>query len=450
VSLSAPLETGKESCCPVNLPNTQSRRQFLRQTATAAAAAVAAPYVAPGTALGKDGAVAPSNRLTVGFLGLGSHGIGRNLQMFLSQPDVEPMALCDVDRRCIDAGLDCVRQRRGQAFTCPTTQDWREVIARDDIDAVMISTPDHWHVPLALAALRAGKDVICEKPTLTIAEGQALIETVRRYGAVFQLSTEDRSLPVYHRLAELVRNGRIGKLERILVTLPTNPPDAGDPTPQPVPPELDWEMWLGPAPWAPYRPGVHPFNWRWITDYSGGILADWGAHLFDTAQWANDTERSGPVEVEGTGTRHETGLYDTFYDYHLTYRYANGVEMQVKSGGVALRFEGREGWVGNNGWIGKLEASSQAILDSVIGPEETHLFTCPGGEHRNFLDCVKSRRDPYFPAEIGHRCSSVCHLGTLAMTLGRKLRWDPVGEQFLDDDAANRMRSRAMRAPWRL
>jgi predicted dehydrogenase len=424
-----------------------TRREFLR-SATAIAGAVAAPSLIPATALGRAGRPAANERIAVGFIGVGGHGIGRNLNMFLQQPDAQPVALCDVDTRQIDAALRAVRQKLDPNYTCQTTQDWREVIARGDVDAVMISTPDHWHVPMSVAAIRAGKDVICEKPTLTVSDGRLLADTVRRSGAVFQLSTEDRSLPVYHRMAELVRNGRIGKLRRILVTLPSQPAEPGDPTPQPVPKELDYDMWLGPAPWAPYCPARLPFLWRYVRDYAGGIYADWGAHLIDTAQWANDTEHTGPVEVEGRGKRHETGIYDTFYEYRVNYRYANGVEMQVDSGGVALRFEGTEGWIGNNGWIGPLEASSPKLLTTVIEPGELHLFTCREGEHRNFLDCVKSRRDPYFPAEVGHRCCTVLHLGTIAMELGRKLRWDPQAERFPDDAGANRMLSRSMRAPW--
>jgi predicted dehydrogenase len=185
-------------------------------------------------------------------------------------------------------------------------------------------------------------------------------------------------------------------------------------------------------------------------DYSGGMLTDWGMHLLDTAQWGNNTDRSGPISVEGAGKRHETGLYNTFHEFHLKYAYANGVEMSVDSGGVALKFEGTDGWVGNDGWIGPLQASSPEILKSVIGPGELHLYTCVGGEHRNFLDCVKSRREPYFPAEIGHRCASVCHIGNIAMLTGRKLGWDPAAEHFVNDPAADRFISRAMRAPWRL
>jgi predicted dehydrogenase len=314
----------------------------------------------------------------------------------------------------------------------------------------MISTPDHWHVPMSLMAIRAGKDVQCEKPTLTVAEGRILADTVRRYGAVFQMSTEDRALGCYHRMAELVRNGRIGKLQRIYVTLPAGPGAPGDPTPRPVPEGFEYDLWLGPAPWAPYCPGRIHWNFRWIIDYSGGQLTDWGAHLMDTAQWGNDTERTGPVEVEGTGKAHRDGLYNTFHEYHLRYKYASGVEMFVNSGGVALKFEGTDGWVGNDNWAATVKASSKEILNSRIEPGELHLFTCPAGEHRNFLDCVKSRLAPYFPAEIGHRCCTVLHIGNIAMWLGRKLRWDPVAEHFVDDPVADRYLCRAMRSPWRL
>jgi len=435
---------------PAETKRACQRRRFICLSAGAGAAAAAAPYVITSAALGGEGKPPASERITVGFIGLGGHGIDRNLRGFLAQPDAVPAALCDPDKKRVEAALAVCRQSRGQQFTCPVTQNWLEVIARQDIDAVMISTPDHWHTPMSLAAIRAGKDVICEKPTYCIAEGRLLADTVKRYGAVFQTSTEDRSIGIYHRMAELVRNGRIGKLQRILVTLPAGPGNPGNPQPKPVPEGLDWDLWLGPAPWKPYRDGLHMFHWRWNRDYSGGNLTDWGAHQLDTAQWANDTERTGPIEVEGTGKRHQSGLYDVFYEYHLVYRYANGVELRVDSGGTGLRFEGTEGWLGNDGWCQPIKASNEKILTSVIGPDEVHLFTCPAGEHRNFLDCVKSRRDPYFPAEFGHRVSTIAHMGNIAMELGRKLRWDPDKEEFIGDDTANRMRGRTLRQPWQL
>jgi len=345
---------------------TLSRRSFLQ----ASAGLCLAPQIVPARLLGAN---SPSHQIAVGFIGTGDHGTGWNLRRYLDHRDARVVMVCDVDR---------ARARRAKQIVdeqylnqdCALTKDFREVLARPDIDAVMISTPDHWHTLISVLALRAGKDVQCEKPTLTIDEGKLLMATVRKHRRVFQTSTEDRSIPVYHRMAELVRNGRIGKLERIEVSLPKQPTGPGDPTPQPVPPDLDWEMWLGPAPYAPYTKDRVHFNFRWIWDYSGGIICDWGTHLFDTAQWANDTERSGP--------------------------------------------------------------------------NETRLDTNPAGEHRDFLDCVKSRKDPYFPVDIGHRVSTVCHLANIALRLGRRLKWDPQAEGFVNDAAADAMRSRPLRSPW--
>ena len=423
--------------------NLLARRQFLRLGALATAAA---PLIIPARVLG---AGAPSKTLTVGFIGVGDHGTNWNLRRYLKLAGARVLMVCDVDATRKEFAKEQVDARYKNA-DCAMTGDFREVLARKDIDAVMISTPDHWHTLISVMALRAGKDVQCEKPTLTIDEGKVLIQTVRRHNKVFQTSTEDRSLPVYHRMAELVRNGRIGRLRRIEVILPRQPNGPGDATPQPVPPELDYEMWLGPAPFAPYtRARVH-FNFRWIWDYSGGIICDWGAHLFDTAQWANDTELSGPVEVEGTGSFWEGGLYNTVKDYDLTYRYANGVVMTCKPGDPSIKFIGESGWVGNRGWIGKLEASAPAILESKIGPGEIHLRTNPEGEHSDFLDCVKTRKDPYFPVDIGHRVCTVCHLGNIALKLRRKLKWDPAREVFPEDAQAQAFCSRPMRAPWKL
>ena len=426
-----------------------NRRVFLGQSAAAAGACVAAPYIVPSAVLGKDGAVAPSEKITVGFIGTGSHGIHRNLRMYLAQPDAKILAVCDVDSNNMTKAKKEVDKKYGNN-DCATTKDFRDILARPDIDTVMISTPDHWHVLMSVLAVKAGKDVQCEKPTLTIDEGKILVKTVRQHNKVFQTSTEDRSVAVYHRMAELVRNGRIGKLQKIEVILPKQPPRPGDPTPQPVPPELDYEMWLGPAPYAPYTKDRVHFNFRWIWDYSGGIICDWGTHLFDTAQWANDTERTGPIEVEGTGTHWEGGLYDTVKDYDVTYKYANGVVMTCKPGTPSIKFIGTDGWVGNRGWRARLEASSDEIMNSVIGPDEIKLYTNPAGEHRDFLDCVKSRNDPYFPMDIGHRVSAVCHLGNIAIKMGRKLKWDPDKECFPGDAEANGMLSRPMRAPWTL
>ena len=421
-----------------------TRRSFLKTTL----AASLAPNILPSGLFGAD---APSKKITVGCIGVGGHGTGHNLRAYLKQADARVVMVCDVDFKRMERAKRMVDSfYRDSSKGCATTKDFREVLARPDIDAVMISTPDHWHTLMSVLALRSGKDVQCEKPTLTIDEGKILIKEVRKRDKVFQTSTEDRAIPVYHRMAELVRNGRIGKLEKIEVILPKQPTVPGNPVPQEVPKELDYDMWLGPAPEAPYTKDRVHFNFRWIWDYSGGIICDWGAHLFDTAQWANDTERSGPVEIDGKGTHWDGGLYDTVKDYDVTYRYENGVVMTCTSGNPSLKFIGSKGWVGNVGWRAKLQASSDKILNSVIEKGETRLFTNPKGEHRNFLDCVKSRKDPYFPVDIGHRVSTVCHLANLSIKLGRPLKWNPVKERFLKDDEANALCSREMRKPWTL
>jgi len=430
-------------------PARLSRRSFLRRTTTTACLAAVAPQIVPSSVLGADGHTAPSNRITVGFIGTGSHGVGWNLGPYLRHKDAQVVAVCDVDTSHMLRAQQTVDERYGKD-SCFATKDFRELLARPDLDAVMISTPDHWHTLISLYAIQAGKDVQCEKPTLTIHEGRVLSDAVRKHRKVFQTSTEDRSVPEYHRMAELVRNGRIGQLQRIEVILPQQPTVPGDPTPQPVPDRLDYEMWLGPAPFAPYtRDRVH-FNFRWIQDYSGGIICDWGAHLFDTAQWANDTEHSGPVEVEGTGNYWQGGLYNTVKDYDVTYRYANGVVMTCKPGNPSIKFIGSEGWVGNTGWRGPVEASSKAILEWPTGPNDLHLYTNLNGEHDDFLKCVRTRKDPYFPVDIGHRVSTVCHLANIAIKVGRKLRWDPAAEQFIGDDSANAMLDRKRRDPWQL
>lgn len=421
-----------------------TRRDFLRGML----AAGIAPLVVPSHAWGSGAATAPSNKITLGFIGVGEHGRAVNLDSMLTQPDAEVVALCDVDQKHLALANEMVARRAGSALPATALhRDWRDVIARRDIDAVVISTPDHWHTLIAMAALRAGKDVLCEKPTVTIQEGQLLVDAVRRYGRIYQASTEDRALPMYHRMAELVRNGVIGRLHTIRVQLPPAKKPVIAIRRDSIPPELDYEMWQGPAPDAPYQPERVHFNFRWIQDYSIGMIADWGTHQVDTAQWANNSDLSGPTSVEGTGKFGE-GLYNTAYDFDLTYRYPNGVQLRVENTGTGLRFEGDQGWVGNDGWRRPLEASSPKILDHLVPPEGVHLYTEPGREHRNFLDCVRSRRDPYFPVEKLHRLSSLLHCGHICLKLGRKLQWNPERQEFAADAAANRLRARALRQPW--
>jgi myo-inositol 2-dehydrogenase / D-chiro-inositol 1-dehydrogenase len=408
------------------------------------AATVAAPLVLPGRLFGDT---APSKKITLGFVGLGNEGYGHNLMAFLQENDARAVAVCDVFASRRQRGRGTVEQKYS-AKGCTEIADFRDLIARKDVDAVVISTPDHWHVPIALLALEAGKDVFCEKPTLTIAEGRKLVETVSQHKAVFQVGIEDRSTIYYYRMAELVRNGAIGKLQTIHVKLPAGSAFPIE-KPAPIPSELNWEMWLGPAAFHPFTPTrTEAMHWRQVRDYSGGLLTDWGAHLIDTAQVANCAELSGPVEVEGTGTIPKDSMATTFVAFKLRYRYANDVELFVESGGVGIRFDGTEGWIGNDGWLGRLEGTSTELLRRKYPRQGNKIWPMPPNEQRNFLDCVKSRQPTTYTAEADQRLSTTMHIGNIAMQLERKLKWDPQSESFLGDEAANALRSRPARDDW--
>lgn len=406
------------------------RRKFLGRTGLATAAA-AFPAIVPSRVLGKD---APSNKITLGHIGMGNQGIGRNLRTFLNQPDQVTLAVCDVRLSSAERAKREVDRHHGNS-DCAVTQDFRELIERDDIDAIVISTPDHWHVPLALAALRAGKDVFCEKPTLTIAEGRQLVSEVTRREAVFQWGIEDRSLIKYHRLAGWVRGGLIGDLKTIHVTLPANPPFPIEKA-APVPAGLDWNLWLGPAPFHPYTPHrPDPDRWRTLFDYGGGVITDWGSHLIDTAQIGARMEHLGPAEVSGSGPLPDPEKFhsDVPMRFELDYRYANGVVMKVGAGGVDIRFEGGDGWVRCEGWNGTWSASDPEILRVAGFPAKADYWPLPPIEHRDFLDCVKSRGKPAYHAEAGHRLATALHLGHLAVRTGKTVKWNPERETFGDD-----------------
>ena len=420
-----------------------SRRRFLRTVA----AGFAGPALISANSGAATGALAASERITSALIGSGSRG----LQIVAGASQV--VAVCDVDAaRREDA------QRRVEAMGhsgCETFGDFRELLDRKDIDAVVIATPDHWHVPIAAAAVKAGKAVYVEKPlSLTIGEGCMLRDIVRRYGGILQVGSQQRSDEKFLRACELVRNGRIGQLKNVRVEIPTRGGRDRPWSPQPVPPELDYEMWLGPAPWAPYHPDRCHYNFRFVTDYSGGDVTNWGGHQLDIAQWGLGADDSGPLEVQGHGQRNATGLHDVFYDVHVDFLYEGGVTVQLRSGGNGVRFEGSEGWVFVS--RAKLEAEPKSVLTSTIGPEEIHLARGPhgaGGTHMEiWLECVRQRnaRGLNVPVEVGHRSATVCHLANIAMMLQRPLRWDPVRERFAHDDEANRLRHRPMREPWRI
>ncbi len=425
--------------------------------ATATAASMAAPVIIPASARGAEGRAAPSERITLGFIGVGSHGVSMNLNSFLPQPDAQVLMVCDVDGNRVKAAAERVRSHyagqnaSGRAALIDMGRDFREVITRPDLDGVVISTPDHWHVIPAVLAAREGKDVFCEKPlSLTVQEGRILSDTINRYGRVFQTASENRSKWNFLHACELVRNGRIGKLHTIRTVLPQGFRLPIQPE-LPVPEDLDWDMWLGQAPWRPYcnwgMERCH-YQWRWNLDFSGGQLTDWGAHINDVAQWGNDTEYTGPVSVEGWGDFPPDGLYNAAVDFEVSYEYANGVRLICKSGTPGIRFEGSAGWIECK-WD-SFACHPESLQTEKIGPEEIHLRTCPEREQRDFLNCVKSRAKTYYPVEVGHRSVSVCHIGNIAMKLGRKLHWDPDRERFVNDPEADRYLSRAMREPWTL
>lgn len=420
-----------------------TRRSFVKTGLAGILAAATAPQIMSSRLFG---AAAPSNRVTLGCIGLGVHGFGVNLKSFLYEDDCVVRAVCDVFGERREQGRTAVDERYGNR-DCAVFEDFRELLARPDIDAVVISTPDHWHVAMSLLALEAGKMVFCEKPTLTIAQGRRLADEVKRRGLLFATGLEDRAELKYHMLAEAVRNGAIGKLQRIEVGLPEKPVFPRE-EPAPVPTGLNYEMWIGPAPFRPYTPSLTDAQvWRQIRDFSGGSLTDWGAHLIDTAQVANFSENTSPVAAEGAGIIPPDSINTVPQSYRLSYRYANGVELNVRSGETFIRFEGSDGFVGCRGWNGQMEAHDLTVLRRKYDPAKNKLWPRPAREQRNFLDSIKTGRPPMYTAAALHRLSTTLHIGAIAMELGRPLRWDPVAEAF-DDAEANALRSRAERTDW--
>ena len=440
-----------------------SRRRFLKGSLATAGTTLAIPSILPSSVWGSEGKVSPSNRITVGMIGVGRQAVHSNLKAFLEAPDVQVVALCDVDTWRLERAAEQVttkygsEKRSGTSGEIPCYADFRELLARDDLDAVMISTPDHWHVPMSVAAVRAGKDVCCEKPlTRSIAEGRLLSDEVTKHQRVFRTDSEFRSLATFHRMCELVRNGRIGEIERIVSGVPIDQFTSPEHVEMPVPEELDYEIWTGPAPMVPYtesrvqpRKGYTRPGWMRVRDYCDGMVTNWGAHLNDIAQWGNNTDRTGPVEVEGQGKYPPEGsMWNVLVEFEVHYRYANGVRLIYKTEKPFVRFEGTEGWIQVDYPKG-LQAEPESVLKSEIGPDEIHLPLV--GEKRDFINCVKSRGTTLEDAEVGHRTTSLCHLAEIAVQVGQKLEWDPVTERFLQNESANLLVSKTPgREPWTL
>jgi len=425
-----------------------TRRDFFKKTGLATAGAAAFPYIIPSSALGADGAVAPSNRIVMGAIGTGGQGT-HNMKALSNIADVQMIAVCDCDKNHREAAKGIVNDIYGNK-DCTDYNDFRDLLARDDIDAVCIGTPDHWHGVITIAAAKAGKDIYCEKPLVnTVAEGRAVCDAVKRYGRVLQTGSHERSRHNARFACELVRNKRIGDLTAIQVNLPWDDRDlsikAG---PMPVPPELDYDMWLGPTPWVPYTEKRCHFWFRYILEYSGGEVTDRGAHIIDLGQLGNGTDHTGPVEVSGKGHFLRAGLFDIADVYEFEFTYASGVKMHCSNTAPrGIKFIGSDGWVFIHIHGGDLEASSPSLLTTTIGPNEIRLGRSPG-HHQDFINAVKTRGTTMAHAEVGHRTATMCHLANIAMLLDRPIKWDPDKEVVIGDDEANKMLARPMRAPW--
>jgi GFO/IDH/MocA oxidoreductase family protein len=426
-----------------------SRRRFLG----GAMGAVAAPWIAPAAALGLGGMPAPSERIGIAGIGIGSRGTN-HVDTFLSMPEAQVLAVCDPYRSKREGARKQIEERytkKGGApyKGCAATADFREVLARPDIDAVFIASPENWHALQAAEAARAGKDIYCEKAlSRTVAEGRALCEAVRRHGRVLQVGTQQRSDRNFRHACELARNGYLGKVHTVKVGVP-----GGRELPvaavAPVPPDLDYEMWLGPAPSTPYNDVKCTFNWYFMSDYCAGWIQSWGVHHIDIALWGVPSLSSGALEIEGAARFPVRGLADTSVTWQVEMRSHDGVRLLFADEGHlphGVRFEGEKGWV--HVVRGGIQAEPASLLALKMGSSDERLYES-ADHHVNFLECVRSRREPVAPVEAGHRATVVTLISDIATRLGRRLTWDWRAERFIDEGAgADRLLRRPMRSPW--
>ncbi len=453
------------------MPNTAPvrRRHFLQQCSTAVTA-LGFPTIIPSSALGKDGSIAPSNRTTLALIGCGGRGTDV-VKNFLQDERVQVMAVCDVEResdrynkgiikKSGTLGREPTRRLVDSSYGtkgCATHEDFREVLARADVDAVQIATPDHWHAIMAVAAARAGKHIYCEKPlSLTIAEGRFMSDIVRRSGVTWQTGSQQRSDIHFRMACEYVRNGRLGRLKQIRVGLASDNRDnnghASETSAAPVPEGLNYDFWLGPAPDAPFCPARLHSNWRWIYDYSGGNITDFGAHHLDIVQWALGQDESGPTEFFDLKAEWPApgGLYNTTPRYSFAYRYADGTQVRVADKmdfGSGIAFEGEEGTLICSRGMLKIEPES---LRKPLADGDLRLYESKD-HFRNFIDALRDGVKPAAPIEVAHRSITIAHLANIALRLDRsKLQWNPATEQVVNDLEAQAMLTRQMRSPWTL
>lgn len=448
------------------------RRNFIKKSVTTAAGAMIIPTIVPSSVFGKT---APSNKINVGQIGCGRIARGHDIPGVWQHDVAQIMAVSDLDSNRMADGKKLIENHYNEktgsnnAVDVKMYADYKEMLLNKDIDAVVISTPDHWHSQPAIEAALAGKDIYLQKPTsLTIAEGRLLSDVVHRQGVILQVGTQQRSSPQFRRAAELVRNGRIGKVHTVKIGLP------GDPSgplfeEMPVPESLNFDMWLGSTPEIPYTENlVHPQKgydrpgWLRHENYGAGMITGWGQHHYDSAAWGMDTEYTGPISVEAVAQFPKSGSWNVHGDFMVKQEYENGITVYT-SGGFpnGIRYEGTDGWIFvtrgayratasdpiPEGSTKALDASSEDILRSQIGEDEIHLYVSDE-QHGNWLDCVQSRKQPISPVEIGHRACTVCLISHIAMKIPGILRWDPKTEKFMDNDMANSMLSRPQRYPY--
>ncbi|MAU72584.1 MAG: oxidoreductase [Pseudozobellia sp.] len=449
------------------------RRKFINRTALGSAAMVGFPSIVPASVLGKD---APSNKINIGQIGCGRIARGHDIHDTIRFDQTKYIAVCDVDTKRADDAKVLVdsfyKEKTGKQKYNDTKvyEDYREMLLNKDIDAVVISTPDHWHSQPAMEAAYAGKDIYLQKPTsLTVKEGQQLREAVKKTGVILQVGTQQRAMPQFRVAAELVRNGRIGKVHTVKIGLPGDP--AGPEAPEmPVPSNLNFDMWLGSTPEVPYTEiGVHPQEgygrpgWLRIRNYGAGMITGWGQHHYDSAAWGMNTELTGPKSVEALAEFPKSGLWNVHGDFFVKHEYDNGMTVYT-SGGYTNGIQ----YIGDDGWIfvsrgdyqasasdpvdkeksaKALNASDPKILESVIGENEIHLEKIDD-QHGNWLDCIKTRKQPISDIEKGHKACVICLISDIAMQFDRKLEWDPEKEQFINDDEANALLHREQRKPY--
>ena len=440
----------------MTLRSAMTRRRFL----TAASLALTAPAIVPSSVFGADGQTAPSNRITMGVVGWGMQGPG-NTGNFLGLSDCQVVAACDLDKNHLKQAVDTINNRYKNK-DCKEYHDYREMMARKDIDAVMLAVPDTWHALLATEAAKNKKDIFGEKPLArTIAEQQAIVKAVQQYGRIWQTGSWQRSERNFHYACEIVRNGLIGKVTRVEVGLPSGHHDfAGTKafmTVSEPPPELDYDFWIGPSKMEPYIKGRVHMNWRWNYNIGGGQLLDWIGHHCDIGHWGlGNDDKIGPYEIEGQGEfPPRDAVWNTCTKYRITAKYPNDITMIIAGGHRDIR--GGTKWIGTDGWVwvdrgNAFQSSNPAWQDTRTIPEEQRKvkLTKTKGHWREFIECVKSRQPTVSPVEVAHHSALPGHLGLIAMLVGRKIKWDAEKEQMIGDSEATALMSRSYRSPWQL